>query len=65
MFLVSIGRKFARDYEYAMHVYQVTCSEIVMHLSISHAPPPPVGDKRVMVGDLTISLINVPSPGAS
>ena len=30
-----------------------------------YAPPPPVGDKRGIVGDLTISLINIASPGAS
>ena len=38
----------------------------VMRLSIKLlAPPPPVGDKRGMVGDLTISLINIPSPGTN
>ena len=30
-----------------------------------YAPPPPVGNKRGMVGNLTISVINIPSPGAS
>ena len=30
-----------------------------------HAPPPPVGDNRGKVRDLTISLISIPSPGAN
>lgn len=36
------------------------------NVPVNYMPlPPPVGDKRGMVGDLIISLINVPSSGAS